>query len=63
MALHFVWMEIRREAAPRGWERGVFNAEPDHDFRGRYGFGRRAHHPDPNARYGFGSPAAPHERR
>jgi hypothetical protein len=23
------------------------------DFRGRYGFGRRAHRPDPKAHYGF----------
>ena len=23
------------------------------DFRGRYGFGRRAHRPDPGAHYGF----------
>jgi hypothetical protein len=23
------------------------------DFRGPYGFGRRAHRPDPNAKYGF----------
>jgi hypothetical protein len=26
---------------------------PDGDFRGSYGYGHRAHKPDPDARYGF----------
>ena len=27
--------------------------QPEGDFRGRYGFGRRAHRPDPDAIYAF----------
>jgi hypothetical protein len=27
--------------------------QPEGDFRGRYGFGRRAHRPDPDATYAF----------
>ena len=36
-----------REAPPR---------QPSGDFRGRYGFGRRAHRTDPGAHYGFENP-------
>jgi hypothetical protein len=37
----------------RGWERDLPSADEVGDFRGSYGFGRRAHRPDPKARYGF----------
>lgn len=37
----------------RGWERDLASAKERGDFRGSYGFGHRAHRPDPKARYGF----------
>jgi hypothetical protein len=43
------WMERRRLRA------GTI-AQSDGDFRGPYGFGHRAHRPDPQARYGFDTP-------
>lgn len=45
---------IVREDRSRGWERGLSSTKAKGDFRGSYGFGRRAHCPDPNARYTFG---------
>ena len=34
-------------------ENETAEAQPEADFRGAYGYGRRAHRPDPDARYGF----------
>jgi hypothetical protein len=45
MMLHF--SEAARVPAGRS------SAEPAGDFRGSYGFGRRAHRPDPAAEYRF----------
>ena len=41
-----------RSDRPRRRERNPA-PQPEGDFRGRYGFGRRAHRPDPDATYAF----------
>ena len=41
-----------RSRRPRRREREPA-PQPQGDFRGRYGFGRRAHRPDPDATYAF----------
>jgi hypothetical protein len=48
----WVWLGERLRARSFDFEPGLLS-QPDGDFRGRYGFGRRAHKTDPNAHYGF----------
>ena len=43
------WVARRRARAPAA----AAPAAPFGDFRGSYGFGHRAHRPDPGAKYGF----------
>ena len=50
-----------RRDRPRRRERSP-GPQPEGDFRGRYGFGRRAHRPDPDATYAF-EPDANRKRR
>jgi len=50
-----IWLRDRLRGEPsRAWERHLPPAEAKGDFRGSYGFGRRAHRPDPSATYSFG---------
>jgi hypothetical protein len=49
------WFKDRFQRAPsHGWERHLSDSQPRGDFRGPYGFGRRAHRPDPKGHYSFG---------
>ena len=53
--------ERLRDAHSRGFERHL-TPEPGGDFRGPYGFGRRAHRPDPNGHYVFRNEPEPRTR-
>jgi hypothetical protein len=56
------WFSDDSRRRPRGRERAQ-NPQPEGDFRGRYGFGRRAHRPDPDATYAFEPDANRRPRR
>jgi len=49
------WFKERfQNGSTRSWEHDISDSQPRGDFRGPYGFGRRAHRPDPKATYSFG---------
>ena len=49
------WFKERfQNGSTRTWEHALTDDKASGDFRGPYGFGRRAHRPDPQASYSFG---------
>jgi hypothetical protein len=51
-----IWFRewLGNDESSRSWERHVIQEGPAGDSRAPYGFGRRAHRPDPDAKYSFG---------